>query len=275
MKNKAHTLLKNIIVIELVLIAIGLLFIQFHKLSDKPASSVLIIDIHGEIVDSAHSNSYHKDTSGKNAVSVSAEELIGILQHYENDDNIKAFILDIDSNGGSSAGSDNLIKQIRQMKKPVIAVVRDQALSAGYYIASATERIFANELSNIGDIGHTSIIGYTKDDLNYKECYVSSSEFKRMYYDDCEGFERTQIYKEKKNHLIKATDIMAREIATFRNLPEDHVLKLADGTIFSGVGALRLGLIDEVGGLHEAVDWLEGELGMELDIVYYREMMHE
>src|SRR3989338_11286385 len=56
-----------------------------------------------------------------------------------------------------------------------------------------------------------------------KECYVSSSEFKRMYYDDCEGFERTQIYKEKKNHLIKATDIMAREIATFRNLPEDHV----------------------------------------------------
>ena len=271
---KKSNILKAIIAIELIIIVVGL-FILFENNKFKVnGPSVLVIDVHGEIVDSIDPNSPNSDFWERDStVKVSTIEISKIIKKYEKDDNIKAFILDIDSNGGGGEPLYDLIKQIRNMDKPVVSVIRDQALSGGYYIASATDRIFANELSNIADIGYITVIDYSKDNVSYKKCFVSSSEYKAMYYDDCEGFERTEVYKTTKNGLIESTKIMAREIATFRNLPEAHVQKLADGTIFTGIGALKLGLIDEIGGVHDAVDWLEDDLGMGLDILYYREMI--
>src|SRR3989344_2476572 len=209
MKIKKSTILKTVIFLEIIII------ISMFFMSDAQKNpAVLVIDVHGEIV-----------------------------------------------------------QEIQKIKKPIISVVRDQALSSGYYVAAGTDRIFANELSNIADIGVVQIIEYKPTpNGEYRKCYVSSSDFKRMYYDDCPGFENSQMYIQEKIRLINSAKKMAQEIATFRNLPEEHVLNLADGTVFSGIGALKLGLIDEIGGIHEAVDWLEDELGMELEIVYNREI---
>lgn len=136
-----------------------------------------------------------------------------------------------------------------------------------------TDRIFANELSNIADIGYTQIMEYIPiGETEYVKCHIYSAEYKGMYYDDCPGFDRSRTYFEEKIRLINATKIMAREIAKFRNLPEKHVLALSDGTIFTGIGALKLGLIDEIGGIPEAADWLEKELGMKLNMIYLREL---
>jgi len=256
----------------LIIIIIGLFLIPENNKPKDSKPSVLVIDVHGEIVDSIDLTSPDSDFwERENTVKVSTIEISKIIKKYEKEDNIKAFILDIDSNGGGGEPLYDLIKQIRNLDKPVVSVIRDQALSGGYYMASATDRIFANELSNIADIGYITVIDYSKDNISYKKCFISSSEYKAMYYDDCEGFGRTDVYKTTKNRLIESTRIMAREIATFRNLPEPHVQKLADGTIFTGIGALKLGLIDEIGGVHEANDWLESELGSELEIIYYRE----
>ena len=195
-----------------------------------------------------------------------------LILFFLQDQALKAFILDIDSNGGNFGIGDESIKELQKIKKPIVSVVRDQALSGGYYVASMTDRIFANELSNIADIGYTQIIEYIPiGESEYVKCNVYSAKFKGMYYDDCPGFDKSRTYFEEKMRLINATKVMAREIAKFRNLPEKHVLALSDGTIFTGIGALKLGLIDEIGGVHEAKDWLEKELDMKLEIVYYRE----
>jgi protease IV len=263
MNMKKHRIIKSVIVFEVILIILMLFGGQ------NP--SVLVIDVHGEIA-SEHLDYYRTDFWGYSTNKVSGEKITNILRQYENDKDIKAFILDIDSNGGDGFGQEVLVEQIRSMKKPVVSVVRDQALSSGYYVASATKWIFANELSNIADIGHVSIIEYSKDNINFTKCHISSSKFKRMYYDDCSYFERTAAYVQDKERLIELTKVMARDIAAYRNLSEGHILNLADGTIFVGIGALKLGLIDQIGGLHDAVDWLEQELGMELKITYYREL---
>ena len=262
--NKNH-LLVSIIIFEVIIVVSGMLY-----LSEKnKIPSVLVIDIHGEIVSAIHPGGINPD---KDSIKVIAEDIIKILRKYENDNTIKAFIFDIDSNGGNF-GDSELVRELQQIKKPIVSVVRDQALSGGYYVASITDRIFANELSNIADIGYTQVIEY--DPLGngqYVKCHVASSEFKRMYYDDCPGFDSSRLYIEEIIRLRDATKFMALEIAKYRNLPENHVLTLSDGTIFSGIGALKLGLIDEIGGLHEAVDWLEKELGMELNIIYLKEL---
>ncbi|MDP3698092.1 MAG: S49 family peptidase [Nanoarchaeota archaeon] len=269
MKIKKIHILKSLIIIELIIIIVG----SFYIFDGKKKPSVLIVDIHGEIVGTTSPEAPNSDFWNRETNKVSAEEITKILKKYENDDNIKAFILDIDSNGGDIKSQSGLVQEIQQMKKPVVAVVRDQALSSGYYLAAGTNRIFANELSNIADIGVTQIIEYDQNgNGQYRKCYISSSEFKRMYYDDCPRFDKSKLYIEEKIRLINSTKLMAQEIATFRNLPEEHVLNLADGTIFTGIGALKLGLIDEIGGLHNAVDWLKEELGMDLEILYYREI---
>lgn len=273
---KKSNILKAIVAIELVIIVVGLFLISANNKPKENNPSVLVIEVYGEIVDSIDSDAPNSDFWERdNTIKVSTIDIDKTIRKYEKDDNIKAFILDIDSNGGGGEPLNDLIEHIRNMDKPVVSVVRDQALSGGYYIASATKRIFANELSNIADIGYITIIDYSTDNVSYKKCFVSSSEYKAMYYDDCEGFERTEMYKSTKNRLIESTEVFAREVAAFRNLPESHVQQLADGTIFTGVGALRLGLIDEIGGLHDAVDWLEEQLGMELEILYYREMRNK
>ena len=272
---KKSNILKAIIAIELIIIVVGLFLISANHKPKEAKPSVLVIDVHGVIVDSIDSDYPYIMWGNNDSAKVSTIDIDKTIRKYEKDDNIKAFILDIDSNGGGGEPLNELIEHIHNMDKPVVSVVRDQALSGGYYIASATKRIFANELSNIADIGYITIIEYSKDNVSYKKCFVSSSEYKAMYYDDCEGFERTEAYKTTKNRLIESTKVFAKEVATFRNLPESHVQKLSDGTIFTGVGAIRLGLIDEIGGLHDAVDWLEDDLGTELGILYYREMINQ
>lgn len=268
MKIKKNHILKIVITIELIIIMVGLL----HIFWEKQDPSVLVIDIHGEIAGSTSPDAHNSDFWNRETNKVSAAEVAKIIKKYEEDDTIKAFILDIDSNGGDMKAQNELVKVMRHAKKPIVAVIRDQALSSGYYVAAGTSRIFANELSNIADIGVTSIIEYNPGNSIYRKCYISSSEFKRIYYDDCPGFDKSKFYLDERIRLVEETKIVALEIAEFRNLSEEHVLNLADGTVFSGIGALKLGLIDEIGGLHDAVDWLEEELVMKLEIVYYREI---
>ena len=271
MKIKKMQLLKAIMAIELAIIVVGLGF-MLHENYFKKHAHVLVINVHGEVISTDGSNPYLGVIMNESGLKASATEIVKILQKYEKDENVKAFILDIDSNGGDGIGQEELEKQFSLMKKPVVSVIRDKALSSGYYVASTTNRIFASELSNVADIGHTTIMEYSKDKINYKKCHISSSDFKRMYYDDCEGFENTQAYKEEKNNLIYLTEIMAIKIAHHRNLSVNHVMNLADGTIFTGIGALKLGLIDQIGDAYDAKNWLEKQLGMKLDLVYFREI---
>src|SRR3989344_7068714 len=133
MKLKKYIII-TVIIIEFLIIITG--FVHFKK---QP--SILVIDIFGDLVGPDYP---YNDTT-----IISAQSIIDILNEYEKKNYIKGFILNIDSTGGDTTGSTILTEKIQSMKKPVIAVISENALSGGYEVATSTKRIFANELSNI------------------------------------------------------------------------------------------------------------------------------
>lgn len=266
---KRNKMLLLIVIIELIIILIIPLYLNYKypSILQNHKPSVLVIDIFGQIIKDSPSNIVESEEF---PTPILSKDIINILRFYENNDDIKAFIFDIDSNGGNALTVD-FASQISTFKKPIVAVIRDQALSGGYYVAAASDRIFANEISNIGDIGVTTITEYRRGNQSWKKCHISSSVYKIMYSNDCPGIDI--IYYE--NEKIRAKELnqeFAFDIAKFRNLSIPYILKLADGTIYKGNEAVELGLIDEIGGIHEARDWLEKELNMNLEIIYYREI---
>lgn len=273
MRLRKASILWLIAGIEFLIIAGGFIYASTSNVNvfAERKSSVLVIDIYGELISTAYEYEEGFHEGIPSWALVSTTEIADVLQEHEDDDSIKAFILHIDSNGGDHIAQEELAKQIRKMKKPVVAVISNRALSSGYYVAAATDRIFASELSFVADIGSMVTALYIDENGLFQKCQISSSEFKRMWLNDYPGIDRITW----EGGIIRAdsgTRQVASDIAQFRNLSESHALKLADGGIFTGVGALKLGLIDEIGGIHEAVDWLETKLGAKLEIVYYSEL---
>jgi protease IV len=270
MKISKTKVLWIIVIIEFLVIAGGIFYQSFIE-KQKPL--VLVIDMYGELYSSAYPELYEglylEEMSKKELVS--STEIVKILKKCENDADIKAVILHIDMNGGDQVAQAELVEQIRLSKKPVVAVISGSALSSGYYVAAATGRIFANELSNVADIGVMMLTDYTDKNGHLRICQMSSSEYKKMYLDDCPGID-PRIYQQGTIDSYYKTRQMAMEIAAFRNLSEQHALNVADGLIFAGVGALKLGLIDEIGGIQEANEWLEKAVKTKLKIVYYGEL---
>ena len=151
-----------------------------------------------------------------------------------------------------------IMNAIQRLNKPSVAVIRESAISGGYLIASATDRIFASELSDIGGIGATmSYLDYSKqnsrDGITYNE--LSSAKFKNT------GDYDKPLTAEEKELLMRDINILheafIKNISNNRRLDIEKVGKLADGSSMLGQMAKENGLIDEIGGFDEAENWVK------------------
>ena len=222
---------------------------------------VAVIEIRGEIV------SYFLYTADSEKIddpdaydAVSSEEVVSCINDAEMDDNIMGIIIEIDSGGGSPFASEEIMKAINGLDKPSVAVIRESAVSGGYLIASATDRIFASELSDIGGIGVTmSYLDYSRqneqDGIIYQQ--LSAGRFK-----DTGDPDKPLTYEEKQL-LMRDTnlmhDIFINYVATNRGLDIKKVRTLADGSSMLGAMAEENGLIDEIGDIYSALYWLVGD----------------
>lgn len=175
------------------------------------------------------------------------------------DARVRAVLVSIDSSGGSVAGGEALHDALTRIaeRKPVVAVMRGTAASAGYMVALPAQRIFAREATVTGSIG---VILQSFDasellaTLGLRSENVASGPFK----DQPSPFR--PLSEEGRAELRRVvTDLHAQfvgMVAAGRRMPEDRVRELADGRIFTGREALRLGLVDEMGGEAEARAWL-------------------
>ena len=151
-----------------------------------------------------------------------------------------------------------------------MAVIREFGASGAYLIASATDKIYASKMSDVGSIGVTSsYLDYSqqnkKEGLIYQQ--LSSGEFKDAGDPDKELNE-----KEKEimmRDVKKVHQIFIEMVAENRNLDIEKVKKLADGSTMLGQDAKENGLIDEIGSIDEAKDWLEKELKIEANVCVY------
>jgi protease-4 len=183
-------------------------------------------------------------------------ELIEQINEFADDRGIRAVVLRIDSPGGGVVPSQEIYQAVRELKKKkkVVASMGSVAASGGYLIAVAADRIVANPGSITGSI--STVMHYANVEELMKKVGVRSSVVKSGKFKDIGSPTREMTAEEKS--LIQAIvddiyDQFVRTIAENRKLPLQKIFELADGRVFSGRQAKDLGLVDDLGGLQDAV----------------------
>ncbi|MDX1949308.1 MAG: signal peptide peptidase SppA [Rickettsiales bacterium] len=182
-----------------------------------------------------------------------------ILNEIAEDKNVKAVILSVNSPGGTAVGGETLYKSIKKLndKKPVVTIMNSVAASAGYLVTLGSERIFAHQGTITGSIGVIMEIPNVKeasDKLGVKFNYIRTSPLKASpsLFEEVNP-EALKVYKDMmQDFFVYFKNVIVEE----RKLPASEVEKLADGRIFSGFSAKQKGLVDEIGGEDEAIEWL-------------------
>lgn len=223
------------------------------------------------------------DMEAQHGEQVGVVEIVGaivdskpILEHlkaFRENDNIKAIVVRIDSPGGGVGPSQEIYRAIRKAKekKHVIASMGGLAASGGYYAAAATEGIMANPGTITGSIG--VIMGYTNFQeilhaLGLVPVVIKSGEYKDT------GSPVREMRQDERNLLQDFVDEIheqfVKDVAAGRNMAYDNVKQLADGRIYSGEQAQKLGLVDRMGNLEDAIEWAGDLAGIkgQISVIY-------
>ncbi|ENN86322.1 proteinase IV protein [Rhizobium freirei PRF 81] len=187
-------------------------------------------------------------------------ELLERLKKIRDNDQVKALIVSISSTGGTTYGGERIFKAIRAVaaKKPVVSDIRTVAASAGYMIAAAGDNIVAGDTSITGSIGVIFQYPQVKDLLD--KVGVSLDEIKSapLKAEPSPFHPASEDAKNMiRNMVMDSYGWFVDLVADRRKLPREQVLKLADGSIFTGRQALQNKLIDTLGGEDEIRAYLE------------------
>ncbi|MBY7649138.1 MAG: signal peptide peptidase SppA [Candidatus Liberibacter europaeus] len=186
-------------------------------------------------------------------------KLIEAIRQVGNDNAAKALIISISSPGGTVYGSEaihNAILAVRK-HKPVIAEVLDTAASGAYQIACACNSIVASNSSLVGSIGVLSVFPQVKpllDKLGISFITIKSSPMKAEPLPFNAPNEEAITMMRKL--VLDYYHSFVQTIAKCRNMPYEKVLRLANGSIWSGSQAKKLGLVDIIGGEEAIIESL-------------------
>jgi len=181
------------------------------------------------------------------------------------DDATKALIVSIDSPDGSVAGGEAFYSAIARVaaKKPVVAVMGGLAASAGYMVAMPSDRIFAREGTLTGSIGvllETGEVSGLLSRLGVTADAITSGPLKdQPSYTHPMSPEGREVLH---GLVMDMYDQFVGMVAAGRHMDPAHVRELADGRAYTGRQALKLGLVDAIGGEPEAREWLAAERGV-------------
>lgn len=199
---------------------------------------------------------------------MSSTELNKNIIEFRDNKSIKAVILRIDSPGGAVGPSQEIYDEVikLQIKKPVVVSMASVAASGGYYIAAPANRLFANPGTITGSIG--VIMSFPNYEGLMEKVGVSSVVIKSGKFKDIGSVSRPFSDDERQLMQLLIDDVHAQfveAVSLGREMPAEKVRKLSDGRIFSGRQALKVGLIDELGGFQAAVDYTAKLVGLDED----------
>lgn len=179
------------------------------------------------------------------------------LKKYGEDSNVRAVVVRIDSPGGGVAASQEIYDAVSSLrkKKKVVSSMGSVAASAGYYVACAADKIVANPGSVTGSIGALMHFSNLEDLL--KKIGLKSSVIKSGKFKDIGSPVREMTAEEKQ--LIQGViddiyDQFLTTVSQMRKIPKEKLRPIADGRIFTGRQALKLGLVDELGDMEHSID---------------------
>ncbi|MDN5293776.1 MAG: protease [Eubacteriales bacterium] len=233
------------------------------------SGNVAVVYIEGTIVGGRGGGSVFGETV------TAADDVLEELQRIGKDPAIKGVLLRINSPGGSAPASQEIGEEIDKLKKKgikVVASMGDVAASGGYWIAAKADKIVANPATLTGSIG-VIMETHNLEEL-YRKLGIKREVIKSGPYKDIGSDSRPMTEEERQLLQGMVDDIynqFVEVVAEGRRMPREKVKALADGRIFTGRQALKLGLVDELGNYFDALEVLKKEAGLkEVSVKTYR-----
>lgn len=224
--------------IILAVVLLLMLILPFGNLIEQQ-DQIAVITINGVVT---------YDSSNSTKIFTSASQIENALNDANNDPNVKAIVLDINSNGGSEVASEEIANEINKSSKPVISYIGDKGLDESYLIASSTDYIVASPSSSIGGIGLSYIEStkYSRENLTgvYDEAYLKINKSSKANPDNLANGQK--MIDQDYTQFIK-------KIAENKNMDPNELSKLAYGKKYNGNEAKSLGLIDKIGNKNKAI----------------------
>ncbi|MCW5314614.1 signal peptide peptidase SppA [Nostoc sp. KVJ3] len=226
-------------------------------------NQIAVVYAEGEIVDG-------KGDDGQ----VGGDRFAKIFNKLRQDKDVKAIVLRINSPGGSATAAEVMQREVKLTRevKPVVVSMGDVAASGGYWIASDSNRIFAEPNTITGSIGVFGLLFNGQKLAN--DNGISWDSVKTARYADSQTVSRPKspeelaLYQRTVNHIY---DMFLNKVSQGRKLPEQKVAEIAQGRVWSGEAAKAIGLVDEIGGLNIAIAYAakEAKLGEDWEVQEY------
>lgn len=220
------------------------------SLPGRPRGHVALVEVHGGIV----TGSSRRGPTGR---SVGSDTVSADLRAVLDDDAARALVLRVDSPGGSSVASDTVWREVcrvREAGKPVVVSMGALAASGGYYVACPADVIVALPATltgSIGVFGGKFVVTELLDRLGLSTGVVEQGARSRMYSS------RRPFTADERERLDAALDAVYEDftgrVAEGRGLTREAVEQVARGRVWTGADAHGVGLVDELGGLRDAV----------------------
>jgi protease-4 len=192
--------------------------------------------------------------------------VIEYLERWRDVGSIKAIVIHVNSPGGGTAIAQEIHDAIVKTrdKKPVVVSMAGVAASGGYYIACAADRIVANPGTVTGSIG--TIMSFHTFQGVFDKVGIGTEVIKSGEFKDVGDYSREMTHEEElmlQSVVMDGYEQFVEAIATGRNMDKEDVYAVADGSIYTGLQAYNLGLVDTLGGLADAVELAADLAGLE------------
>ena len=230
---------------------------KFHLLShsamngierDKPDSKdkIAVVYAAGEIT----------DNTGNGIV---ADEMLKTLKEVQKDKDVKAMVFRVNSPGGSANASEEIwhaVKLIQEKGIPVVVSMGDYAASGGYYISCEADYIFAEPTTLTGSIGIFGLIpnvSKLRDKIGYDIDCVGTNKHSAMHstmmMNGMDETERAMM----QTMIERGYDLFTKRCAEGRHMAQDDIKAIGEGRVWLGQDAVRLGLVDKLGNIDDAI----------------------
>jgi len=195
-----------------------------------------------------------KSESGFGGQTMGSDTIIKALNEANDDDQVKAIVLRINSPGGSALASDLMWRATQTIEKPIVASMGDVAASGGYYIAMGADRIMAEPgtvTGSIGVVGGKLALGGLYDKIGITTDKISRGQNSGMFTATTKFSEGEREVVQKMMHDVYR--LFTTKAAAGRDIPLEQLEALAGGQVYTGRDAKRNGLVDELGTLQDAI----------------------
>ncbi len=219
------------------------------------SNEIAVIYAQGEII-------YGKGTVDK----IAPDEMNAAIKKAADDEDIKAIVLRVNSPGGSALASELIWKALDEAKKkkPVIVSMGNYAASGGYYISSGADYIFAEPTTVTGSIGVFGLLPNVSEladeiGINAEQVKTNDNAISYSLFEEMSDAQRKYI----KEGVKKVYHQFKTRVSEGRGLSMEEVQAIAQGRVWTGEQALKNGLVDELGGLDEALAYAAAQAGIE------------